>query len=116
MSLTDLLPLCWRAVDLAGSLILAGFVAAALPGLLRGRGVVATRLVVADGAVLALSIKTAASLLKTIELRTWEQLAAFTAILGLRILLKRLFVWERARLHPSGAPFTTALTSAPPPL
>ena len=41
---------------------------------------------------------TAASLLRTIELRTWNQIALFTVILTLRTLLKRLFASERERI------------------
>jgi hypothetical protein len=45
-----------------------------------------------------LGIMTAATLLRTIGLRTWHQILMFTLILFLRILLKRLFVWEKQRL------------------
>ncbi len=57
------------------------------------------RLLVIQGALWGLSLKTAASLLKTIEIRTWEQIAAFTAILALRTLVKRVMTWEAARLE-----------------
>jgi hypothetical protein len=56
---------------------------------------------------LGLSFKTAGTLLKTLELRTWEQIMMFGAILALRVVLKQLFVWEKVRVE-RGA------TSAPP--
>jgi len=40
---------------------------------------------------------TAATLLRTIGLRTWHQILIFTLILSLRILLKKVFVWEKHR-------------------
>ena len=41
---------------------------------------------------------TAATLLRTIGLRTWRQILMFTLILSLRILLKKLFVWEKQQI------------------
>jgi len=41
---------------------------------------------------------TAATMLRTIGLRTWHQILMFTLVLFLRILLKKLFVWEKQRL------------------
>lgn len=87
------------AADLAGSAVLAGWVAAAAARLVSGRGVTAARLALAEGAVLALSIKTAGALLRTIELHTWGQLGTFAAILALRLTLKKLFAWEARRLR-----------------
>jgi hypothetical protein len=56
------------------------------------------RLIAADGVIAGLGLITAASLLRTIELHTWNQIALFTVILTLRTLLKRLFAWERNRI------------------
>ncbi|MDQ2885502.1 MAG: DUF1622 domain-containing protein [Chloroflexota bacterium] len=46
-----------------------------------------------------LSFKLAGTLLRTIELRTWQQIFMFVAIFALRTLIKRLFTWERVRLQ-----------------
>ncbi len=50
----------------------------------------------AEGAVLALSFKTGATLLKTLDLPNWDRIAAFAAILALRTALKRAFAAELA--------------------
>ncbi len=57
------------------------------------------RLVVADGVVSALGYKTAATLLKTLELQSWSAVGLFAAILALRTLIKRFLVWEELRLR-----------------
>jgi uncharacterized membrane protein len=49
------------------------------------------RLIVAEGAIMGLSFKVAATLLKTVELKSWNQIAMFTAILGLRTMIKAEF-------------------------
>ena len=86
-------------IEAAGSLLLSGYVVAALVVVGRARGVGRARWLVIEGAVAGLDLKLAASLLKTIELHTWQQLGAFAAILALRILIKQLFVWERRHLE-----------------
>lgn len=63
-----------------------------------GCGVIRARLLVAEGVIGGLGVMTAATLLRTIGLRTWHEILMFTLILFLRILLKRLFVWEKQRL------------------
>jgi hypothetical protein len=45
----------------------------------------------------------AATLLRTIGLRTWQQILMFTLILFLRILLKKLFELEKQRLFQDPA-------------
>lgn len=82
-------------IGAAGSVLLAGFVFGACGALLRGEGPERTRLLVAEGAVLALSCKTGATLLRTLDLPTWDRIAAFAAILALRTMLKRAFTAER---------------------
>ena len=52
----------------------------------------------AEGLIGGLGVMTAATLLRTIGLRTWHQILIFTLVLSLRILLKKLFVWEKRRL------------------
>lgn len=89
-------------IEAAGSLVLFRYVVAALSMLARHRDVSLSRRLVIEGAVSALGLKLAATLLKTIELHTWQQLGAFAAILALRTLIKRLFVWEEGRLTAAG--------------
>jgi len=57
------------------------------------------RLQGATGAVTGLSFKLAGTLLKTIQLHTWQQIFMFIAIFTLRTLLKRVFIWEQERLQ-----------------
>ncbi|MGC2194726.1 MAG: hypothetical protein WA628_08620 [Terriglobales bacterium] len=91
------------ALQLMSAAVITGFIAAAMVSLGLGRGVLRARLLVADGVVGGLGVMTAATLLRTIGLRTWRQILMFTLILFLRILLKKLFVWEKQRLcqHPA---------------
>jgi hypothetical protein len=57
------------------------------------------RLTTAEGAIAGLGLKTIAALLKTIELRSWQQIAVFVVIFSLRTRLKSLFDWERRRIQ-----------------
>ena len=102
MSSIRLLDFSWwgLALQLGGAVVIAGFVAAALISLGLGRGILRARLLVAEGVIGGLGVMTAATLLRTIGLRTWHQILMFTLILSLRILLKKLFVWEKQRLRP----------------
>ena len=86
------------ALQLGAAIIITGFVAPALVSLSLGRGVLRARLLVAEGVIGGLGVMTAATLLRTIGLRTWRQILIFTLILFLRILLKKLFVWEKRRI------------------
>ena len=105
MSSSLLLDFSWwgLALQLVGAVVIAGFTAAALCSLSLGRGVMRARLLVAEGVIGGLGVMTAATLLRTIGLRTWHQILMFTLILSLRILLKKLFVWEKQRLF-AGVP------------
>ncbi len=85
-------------IDLIGGLLVAGYVVAAVVTLLRAGAVAQARLLVAEGAVLGLSFKAAGTLMKSLELHTWEQIAMFGAVLAVRVVLKRLFEWEKGRL------------------
>ena len=100
MSSNQLLDFCWwgLALQLASAFVITGFVAVALVSLSLGCGVIRARLLVAEGVIGGLGVMTAATLLRTIGLRTWHQILMFTLILLLRILLKKLFVWEKQRL------------------
>lgn len=59
------------------------------------------RLLVADGIVAGLGFKTAATLLKTIELRSWDAILMFLAVFTLRSVIKQALVWEEAQLRRS---------------
>lgn len=105
-SLPDVLHLgTWAIlIEFAGAMLIVGHCAAGLVRLVRSRDSTAVRLLVIEGSLWGLSLKTAASLLKTIELQSWEQIGAFTAILTLRTLVKRVMTWEKAHLQrPSDA-------------
>lgn len=75
--------------------------------------IVAARLIVADGIVAALGFKTAAALLKTIELRSWDAILMFAAILALRTFIKQVLVREEARLRDSSLALTGADDASP---
>ncbi len=90
-------------IEAAGSVLLLGYVVAALLALARQRGLEHCRLLLADDAVFSLGFKTAASLLKTLELNTWHQIGAFVAVLALRTVLKRAFAAEKVSLARSAS-------------
>jgi uncharacterized membrane protein len=94
-------------IDLIGGLLVVGYVAAAVVALVRTGAVGHARLLVAEGAVLGLSFKTAGTLMKALEVHTWDQIGLFGAVLALRVVLKQLFEWEKGRVG-------RANTSAPP--
>jgi hypothetical protein len=100
MSSNQLLDFSWwgLALQLVSAVVITGFVAAALVSLTLGRGVIRARLLVAEGVIGGLGVMTAATMLRTIGLRTWHQILMVTLVLFLRILLKKLFVWEKQRL------------------
>jgi len=100
MSSNLLLDFSWWgfALQLVGATVITAFAAAALVSLSLDHGVLRARLLVADGVIGGLGVMTAATLLRTIGLRTWHQILMFTLILSVRILLKKLFVWEKQRL------------------
>ena len=90
-----LLTVVIQLIDFAGSLVIVGFVLAALLALARLRVIERARLLIAEGALWGLSFKVAATLLKTITLTNWQAVAFFVVIFALRTLLKRAFSWER---------------------
>ena len=95
----------WAAtIELIGGLIIVGYVAAALWVVARWRSPVRARLLVAEGVIAGLSFKLAGTLLKTILIHSWEQLAMFAAIFVLRLVLKRFFEWELARVGRADRP------------
>jgi uncharacterized membrane protein len=87
-------------IELIGSLILIRYVIAAIIVLIGGyRHLEHAQYLIADGALIALNFKLAGTLLKTIELKSWQQIFTFSMILLLRTLLKRLFTWEAKQIH-----------------
>lgn len=85
-------------IQLLAALVIAAHLGEALLILGRTRCIPLARLRAADGVIAGLGLLTAATLLKTIELRTWTQIGLFAVVLSLRIGLKRFFGWERARI------------------
>jgi hypothetical protein len=102
---SKLLDFSWwgLALQLASALVITGFVAVAFVSLSLGQTVTRARLLVAEGVIGGLGVMTAATLLRTIGLRTWHQTLMFALILFLRILLKKLFVWEKQKLFQDPA-------------
>lgn len=86
-------------IEFVGALLIIIYIIAAIIALFRRKDITRARLIVADGVITGLSFKLAGTLLKTIVLHTWEQILMFVAIFALRIILKRLFSWERDRLR-----------------
>jgi len=94
----------WAAlIEFVGALLIIGYLLAALLTLLHTREVQLARLQAATGVVTGLSFKLAGTLLKTIQLHTWQQIFMFVAIFTLRIVLKRVFIWEQERLQQKQA-------------
>ena len=85
-------------IEFAGALLIAGYCVAALIRGIQTRDPATMRLLVIEGALWGLSLKTAASLVKTIDIQSWNQIAAFAAILALRTILKRVMTWEESRI------------------
>lgn len=105
MSSNQLLDFSWwgLALQLASAVVITGFVAVALVSLSFGRSVIRATLLVAEGVIGGLGVMTAATLSRTIGLRTWHQILMFTLIRFLRILLRKLFVWEKQHLSQNPA-------------
>lgn len=85
-------------IEFIGAILIVGYILVALFSVLRSGNIMRARLIVADGAITGLSFKVAGTLLKTIQLHTWQQILMFVAIFTLRTVLKRFFTWERGRL------------------
>jgi hypothetical protein len=85
-------------IQLLAAGVISIHLAAALVAIARTGSIPRARLTAADGVIAGLGLITAATLLRTIELRTWSPIALFTVVLTLRTLLKRLFAWERNRI------------------
>lgn len=87
-----------KAIQVLAGLILSGYVVAAMAGpALRGE-VSRARLRIAEGVVTALGLMLPATILRTLVVRDWEQILGLALLLAMRIVIKRLFMWEKSRL------------------
>lgn len=104
------------AIEFVGALIIFAYVIAALWTLIRrqgfNHGITRARILVAEGAVWGLSFKVAGTLLKTLTVHTWSQFGMFALVFVLRIVVKKVFAREEARL---GARIAAAHGSPPQP-
>lgn len=89
------------AIQAAAGAILCIATARALAGLALGGGVARARLRVAEAGALALSLMLPATILRSLLLRDRSQVLTFAVVLGLRLLVKRTFAWEAARVRAS---------------
>jgi hypothetical protein len=76
------------AIEMAGALVIVWHVLKAARVALSD-GALAARAMAASGLVAGLGFKTAATLLKTLELSNWHQIGLFVAVLALRTLIKK---------------------------
>lgn len=87
-----------RLIEIVGGLVVLGAMIRAFGAGLRLRlsdeGAGAMRRIMAEGVVTALSLMTAATLLKTITLRSWSAIGMFAVILALRTVVKRTLAAE----------------------
>ena len=86
-----------------GGLIIVYYAVFALIRLIRTHNIEEARLTVAEGALMGLSFKLAASLLKTLVLLSWDQILIFAAIFAIRTVLKMVFTWEQRRIQGNQA-------------
>jgi uncharacterized membrane protein len=96
--LTDILAIAVGAIDFIGAVVV-GWAAVRSARLLVSRGHLHhARMVLSDGAVAALNFVVAGTILKTLALRTWNELGMFAAVLALRTVVKRVFSEELQRI------------------
>jgi hypothetical protein len=81
-------------IDITAALVVFGYCAVAFFTVVRYGDRRKAHSLVAQGALLGLSIKVIAALLKTVELQSWNQIGIFFVIFLLKNLLKRIFVAE----------------------
>jgi hypothetical protein len=82
------------------ALVIVAYCTAAFVAAVRLGTTAKARIILTQGAILGMSIKTIAACLKTIELQTWNQIGIFAAIFLLRTTLKKVFVWESKIADP----------------
>src|SRR5690349_8160546 len=83
-------------IDFTGSLVVVLFCIHALSKLILSKFELdkTMRQILARGATFGLTFKSAAALLNVIELRSWNEIFVFAAIVSLRTLLKLEFQWQ----------------------
>jgi uncharacterized membrane protein len=88
-------------IQFASTLIIVGYVVVACVALVRQPnmdGLRRARHHLTEGALLGLSLIVAATLLRTIVVRTFTEIGMFAAIFALRTLIKRTFTAESRRM------------------
>jgi len=106
MSFGSLIAAAAMLIEFGGSIVVVSACLRGLSTVAANRthaGIVRARLLVAEGVIASLGYKTAATLLKTIELQTWHAILTFTAVLALRTVIKRALLWEEGRLRAEPA-------------
>ncbi len=86
-------------IEFVGAVIIAGYCVTAWDPLLHNGEVRLARLRVAEGVLVGMNFKVAATLLKTIELHSWGQIGLFILVFALRTIIKWLFTWEQQRVR-----------------
>jgi uncharacterized membrane protein len=93
-----------RIIKVIGGVVIAYAMASALAALLTGGytndALRRARVLLAGGAVGALGLMTAATLLKTITLRSWSAIGMFAVVLALRTLVKQALARELRSAEP----------------
>lgn len=88
----------------AAALTVTGFVLRALAGLLRGRSIDHTRGVLVRGMLAGLSLTVAATLLRLLAARSWQDVAMIAVLLTLRTGLKQVLRWEQRSVGSRSLP------------
>lgn len=106
MNFTNLLDFTFlaAAIEFIGGLLIVGYILAALVTLIRTQDISQARYLAATGIIAGLSFKLAGTLLKLLQLHTWQQIGMFTTLFVLRAVLKGFFTWEQARLQRRATP------------
>ena len=85
-------------IEMVGAIILCAYLLQSLFQSLRHwHELEYAQVIAANGVVIALDYKLAATVLKTLALNGWQQIAAFVAILSIRIIVKRQMAWQMAK-------------------
>lgn len=95
-------------VSYAAALMVTAYVARALMCLMRGSQISPVGRLLVRGMLAGLSLTAAATLLRLLVARSWDDVAMIAALLALRTGLKQALGWEQRRLGATSP-------SAPPP-
>lgn len=88
----------------AAATIVTAFVLQALASLARGRSIDYARQLLVQGMLAGLSLTAAATLLRLLTARGWNDVAMIAVLLTLRTGLKQALAWEQRRLALSTGP------------